>query len=230
MAEKKIDVPVEYATEESQAVSWDTQASDRAESVSVETQASQASRCPEGPELPPFGEKNADANVEETSEAEVVDEKVVLAEKLAQAEEKARETYDRYLRLNAEFDNFKKRMAKENSDKFKYYNMGLIKELLPAIDSFDRAIAHASKNETSDGSLQEGLGLVRKMMMDAFEKSGVSVIAAVGEVFDPNCHQAIGMVESDTVPENHVVDEFQPGYFLYDRIIRPAMVRVAKKS
>ncbi len=152
-----------------------------------------------------------------------------LEELLSAAKAQATEYYDKYLRLNAEFENFKKRMARENADKLKYYHLGFVKELLPAVDSLESAIHHAQKEAKLDGLL-EGIQMVDKIVQDVFGKFGVNKVKADGAVFDPNCHQAVGMVASDTVPENHIVDVFQPGYFLHDRIVRPAMVRIAKKS
>ena len=137
---------------------------------------------------------------------------------------------DRYLRVNAEFENFKKRMIRESSDRLKFFNIDLIKELLPSLDNLERAISHAKIDNTDVESMIEGLEMVNKMTHEVFEKFGVSRVNTVGEVFDPNIHQAVGVVESDSVPENHVVEECLGGYLLHDRIIRPAMVRVSGKS
>ena len=142
----------------------------------------------------------------------------------------ARNMEERFLRVNAEFENYKKRIIRENSERFKYFNLDLIKELLPSLDNLERAITHA-KNENKDfDSMIEGLEMVNKMTHEVFEKFGVSRVSTVGEVFDPNIHQAVGVVQSDSVPENHVVEECLAGYLLHDRIIRPAMVRVSGKS
>ena len=142
----------------------------------------------------------------------------------------ARNMEERFLRVNAEFENYKKRIIRENSERFKYFNLDLIKELLPSLDNLERAITHA-KNENKDfDSMIEGLEMVNKMTHEVFEKFGVSRVNTVGEVFDPNIHQAVGVVQSDSVPENHVVEECLAGYLLHDRIIRPAMVRVSGKS
>ena len=137
---------------------------------------------------------------------------------------------DRYLRVNAEFENYKKRMIRESSDRLKFFNLDLIKELLPSLDNLERAISHAKIDNTDVESMIEGLEMVNKMTHEVFEKFGVSRVNTVGEVFDPNIHQAVGVVESDSVPENHIVEECLGGYLLHDRIIRPAMVRVSGKS
>ena len=142
----------------------------------------------------------------------------------------ARNMEERFLRVNAEFENYKKRIVRENSERFKYFNLDLIKELLPSLDNLERAITHAKSENKDFDSMIEGLEMVNKMTHEVFEKFGVSRLNTVGEVFDPNIHQAVGVVQSDSVPENHVVEECLGGYLLHDRIIRPAMVRVSGKN
>ena len=142
----------------------------------------------------------------------------------------AKSMEERFLRVNAEFENYKKRIVRENSERFKYFNLDLIKELLPSLDNLERAITHAKSENKDFESMIEGLEMVNKMTHEVFEKFGVSRVNTVGEVFDPNIHQAVGVVQSDSVPENHIVEECLGGYLLHDRIIRPAMVRVSGKS
>ncbi len=149
---------------------------------------------------------------------------------LAKERDRAQKMEDKYLRVNAEFENYKKRMIRESSDRFKFFNLDLIKELLPSLDNLERAINHAKNENTDVNSMIEGLEMVNKMTQEVFEKFGVSRVNTVGEVFDPNIHQAVGVVESDSVPENQVVEECLGGYLLHGRIIRPAMVRVSGKS
>ncbi len=162
---------------------------------------------------------------EDQTESETVEEDVLEKER-----SRAQNMEERYLRVNAEFENYKKRMIRENTDRFKYFNMDLIKELLPSLDNLERAISHAKSENKDFDSMIEGLEMVSKMTHEVFEKFGVSRVNTVGEVFDPNIHQAVGVVQSDSVPENHVVEECLGGYLLHDRIIRPAMVRVSGKS
>ena len=163
-------------------------------------------------------------------ETEVSDKEPTVEERAADAESKYKEMQDRYLRLNAEFDNYKKRMMRENSDRLKYFNMELIKELLPSVDNLERAISHAGDDNSDLENMIEGLQMVYKGMQEAFGKFGVSEIESIGKEFDPNCHQAVGMIESQKVPENHVAEECLKGYYLHDRIIRPTMVRVSGKG
>ena len=143
---------------------------------------------------------------------------------------KAKNMEERYLRVNAEFENYKKRMIRESSDRFKYFNLDLIKELLPSLDNIDRAISHAKRDNTDVESMIVGLEMVTKMTNEVFEKFGVTKVKTVGEQFDPNIHQAVGVDDSDSAPDNQVVEECLKGYTLHGRIIRPAMVRVSGKN
>ena len=194
----------------------ETEKIDDAEKVSEEVSAS-AEATDEG-----------DDSVDEKTE--VSDREPTVEERAADAESKYKEMQDRYLRLNAEFDNYKKRMMRENSDRLKYFNMELIKELLPSVDNLERAISHAGDENSDLENMIEGLQMVYKGMQEAFGKFGVSEIESIGKEFDPNCHQAVGMIESQEVPENHVAEECLKGYYLHDRIIRPTMVRVSGKG
>ena len=194
----------------------DTENIDEAEKVSEEVSAS--------------AEDSEDGDDSEEDETEVSDREPTLEERAADAESKYKEMQDRYLRLNAEFDNYKKRMMRENSDRLKYFNMELIKELLPSVDNLERAISHAGDDNSDLENMIEGLQMVYKGMQEAFGKFGVSEIESIGKEFDPNCHQAVGMIESQEVPENHVAEECLKGYYLHDRIIRPTMVRVSGKG
>ena len=194
----------------------ETENIDEAEKVSEEVSAS--------------AEDSEDGDDSEEDETEVSDREPTLEERAAGAESKYKEIQDRYLRLNAEFDNYKKRMMRENSDRLKYFNMELIKELLPSVDNLERAISHAGDENSDLENMIEGLQMVYKGMQEAFGKFGVSEIESIGKEFDPNCHQAVGMIESQEVPENHVAEECLKGYYLHDRIIRPTMVRVSGKG
>ncbi len=176
-------------------------------------------------------------NLEETASEEISVESVGPKESeeteedlLEKERTLARNMEERFLRVNAEFENYKKRIVRENSERFKYFNLDLIKELLPSLDNLERAITHAKSENKDFESMIEGLEMVNKMTHEVFEKFGVSRVNTVGEVFDPNIHQAVGVVQSDSVPENHIVEECLGGYLLHDRIIRPAMVRVSGKS
>jgi molecular chaperone GrpE len=131
--------------------------------------------------------------------------------------------YDRLARLQAEFDNARKRAAREQSDFREYAVADAIKALLPILDSFDRALTTHAGDESF-----RGIELINKQFHDALSKLGVRAIPAAGELFDPYLHQAIEMVDTSDAPDNTVVEELQRGYKLKDRLLRPSMVRVAR--
>jgi molecular chaperone GrpE len=133
--------------------------------------------------------------------------------------------FDRLARLQAEFDNYRKRAARENSDFRDYAVADAAKSLLPVIDNFSLALKNADNTE----EFKRGVELIHKQLQDLLQKLNVQRVPAKGEPFDPRVHEAIEMVESDEVPDNHVLDELASGYRIKDRLLRPAMVRVAKK-
>ena len=131
---------------------------------------------------------------------------------------------DRLARLQAEFDNFRKRSAKENQDYRDYALTDALRQLLPILDSLDRAIK-TDNAEAAD--FRAGVELIDRQFHDVLAKLGVEPIEAKGQPFDPNLHQAVQMVETEETPDNHVIDELQRGYRVKERLLRPAMVRVA---
>lgn len=133
---------------------------------------------------------------------------------------------DKYLRLAAEFENYKRRAQRDQSETAKFANEKLLKDLLPTIDNLERAIKCGREQSTGEG-LIEGVELTYKQFLDTLTKLGVSQITSIGEPFDPSKHQAVAQVPSNTIAPNMVLEEFQKGYFLHDRILRPAMVSVA---
>jgi molecular chaperone GrpE len=150
-----------------------------------------------------------------------------LREKLDAKEKEVKEHYERYLRQVAELDNFKKRINREKEDAIRYANENLIKDILPVIDNLERAIAHAQGGGNGK-PLVEGVEMVLRGLLDVFGKHGVVQVPAVGEVFDPGKHEAMAQVESSQYEPNTVVDEHHRGYLLRDRLLRPALVTVAK--
>ena len=132
---------------------------------------------------------------------------------------------DRLARSQAEFDNARKRAAKEQQDFRDYALADTVKTLLPVMDSFERALL-TSVNEKSE--IRNGVELIYKQLQDALIKIGLRPIPAKGEPFDPHLHEAIEMVDTTQAPDHQVLDEFQRGYKLKDRLLRPAMVRVAR--
>ena len=136
---------------------------------------------------------------------------------------------DKYIRLAAEFENYKKRAQRDQIDSARYANESLLKKLLPTIDNLERAL-QSGKDAGASGPLLEGVELTYKQIIETVEKLGVRQISSTGNTFDPAIHQAVAQVESDTAQPNTVVEEFQKGYFLHDRILRPSMVTVAKEK
>jgi molecular chaperone GrpE len=133
---------------------------------------------------------------------------------------------DRLARMQAEFENARRRASKEQQDYRDYATMDAIKSLLPVIDSFQRAMQVRSE----PGDFRSGVELIYKQLQDALAKLGVTPIPAKGEPFDPRFHEAIEMVETSDAPHHEVLEELQRGYKLRDRLLRPAMVKVASNS
>lgn len=133
------------------------------------------------------------------------------------------EMKDRYLRTLADFENFRKRAEREKTDYFKYALSGLLKELLPVLDNFDRALDHAGEGD----DFHRGVLLIYKQLFDVLKKHGLKPIEQAGVPFDPKIHEAVIREENPAVPSQQVVAVLQKGYFLHDRLLRPAMVKVA---
>ncbi len=147
----------------------------------------------------------------------------------AEAEAKAREAaeaHDRYLRALADFDNFRRRVAREREEWRRQAQEELVREILPVLDNFDRALA-AEPSRGADGGLRAGVELIHRDFLKALERIGVRPFGALGESFDPQRHEAIGRVERADVADHTVVDEMQRGYLFHDRVLRPAQVVVA---
>jgi len=133
---------------------------------------------------------------------------------------------DRLARLQAEFDNARKRAAREQQDFREFAAADVIKNFLPTLDSFERAL----KANADSTDFRNGIELIYRQFQDALQKIGVQPIPAVGQPFDPRVHEAVEMVDSTEVPDHHVLDELQRGYKYKDRLLRPAMVRVARNT
>jgi molecular chaperone GrpE len=187
----------------------------------------------EGEELPDDGERDASKPERELSPEGHKDERArehgSLASDLKTSREEAKKNYDLYVRSLAELDNFKKRITKEAEDNRKFANEDLIKALIPVIDNLDRALSHG-EDEQNSGAILEGVKMVHKQLMDALVKYGVQEVAALGEPFDPNFHQALMQVKTNASPPNTVVSEISKGYLLNGRLIRPSMVGVSVKD
>ena len=152
-------------------------------------------------------------------------------EQLKNAKAESDENQKQMLYKMAEYDNLKKRADREKKDFLKYANESLVKDLVPVLDSIDQAVgaAQEAEIETAEGftALREGVELIQKQLLGSLEKRGVSVIDTEGEIFDPQKHEAVSMAPSDNVPQNNIIQAFQKGYTLHDRVIRPSMVVVS---
>ena len=150
-----------------------------------------------------------------------------LQQALAAKAEEGKNLNDKYLRLAAEFDNYKRLTQRDQRDQIRFGNEHLLKELLPVVDNLERAIK-ASRNGGGSDVLIQGVDLTLKQLTGALTRFHVSPVETAGQPFDPAKHQAVTSVASEKIPERHIVDEFQRGYLLHDRILRPAMVSVSK--
>jgi molecular chaperone GrpE len=150
-----------------------------------------------------------------------------LKKKLEEKEKEVKENYHRLLRTAADFENYKKRAAKEREDWTKFANEDLIRSILPFIDNLERAVNHAQKM-VDTGVLIEGVRLTIQQLLQNLIKFGLSSFESVGKPFDPAMHEAMLVVETKTHEPNQVVEEFQKGYLLNDRLLRPATVSVSK--
>src|SRR5258706_13724861 len=135
---------------------------------------------------------------------------------------------DRLARLQAEFDNARKRAVREQQDFREFAAADVIKNFLPILDSFERALKAGRDSNSND--FRNGIELIYRQFQDALQKIGVQPIVAVGQVFDPRLHEAVEMVDTSDVPDHHVLDELQRGYKYKERLLRPAMVRVARNA
>lgn len=166
----------------------------------------------------------------ETGEAQEAPTEVdQLKKEVAEARAEAAETYDRLLRLSAEFENYKKRMQRQAEDHRKYANENIIKDLLSVVDNLERAVnASRQSDSEADACMLEGLEMTLNEIRKVLKKYQVEPVEAVGQPFDPTYHEAVMQQPSEEYPDNTVIQEMQKGYMLHDRLIRPAMVVVAK--
>ena len=164
---------------------------------------------------------------EEVKEEEAEKKEEPKKDKTEELEEKLKESEDKYLRLYAEFDNYKKRTEKEKSARYADALIDTVAEFLPVIDNLERALAAEAVSDDAK-AIKEGIEMIQKQTKEILEKLKISEIKAVGEEFNPNMHDAVMHIEDEAVTENTVVEEFIKGY-IYDnkRVVRHSMVKVA---
>ena len=166
----------------------------------------------------------------ESQEKEGVAQEIAdLKKRLEEKEKEAKENYDRFLRMAADYENYKKRAVRDKEEWIKYANEDLIKAILPFIDNLERAANHADK-VMDTGVLIEGVRLTIQQLLQGLGRFGVSSFESVGKPFDPNRHEAILTIPTDQHEPNHVLEEFQKGYLLNDRLLRPATVSVSRAA
>ncbi len=156
---------------------------------------------------------------------EPVSEIKQLEEALAQKEAESSANWDKYLRERADLENYRKRVQREKEELLKYGNESLLLEILPAVDSMEMALSHAT--EESASAVIEGVNLTLTMLLSTLKKFGATPIESKGKAFDPAFHQAMTQVESSECAPNTIIDEYQKGYMLNDRLLRAALVSVA---
>lgn len=184
---------------------------------------------PKDETVAPAGENDASAGavaeVVETPEQQIERLRTELNLRTAELEQ----ARDLYLRERAELENFKKRMQRERSEALRYASEGLVRDLLPALDNLERAIDHAESGGNGQ-PLVEGVKMVLRSALDALDRHGIKRVDAVGQPFDPTQHEAVDRVEQTEVEANHVVAQYQAGYRMHDRLLRPAQVSVSAKT
>jgi molecular chaperone GrpE len=187
--------------------------------------AEEAEEAAEQATPPDVGE--TDAAEAQPADPAADDELSALRAELEQKEAEARANYELFLRERAELENFKRRMQREKSEALRFANEPLVRDLLPVVDNLERATVHAQGGGNGQ-PLIEGVRLVLRAFVEVLEKYGVTRVRASGEPFDPTQHEAVAQVESEELPPNTVVEEHTPGYSLYGRLLRAAMVSVSK--
>lgn len=172
-------------------------------------------------------EKAAEENNEETAEQEEVLEGEVVEETPEEAQNnELSEAQEKYKRLFAEFDNFRKRTEREKSTRYDMGARDMVEKILPVLDTFELALKNVPESE-KDSPFVDGMDKIHKQFVTVLENAGVKAIEAVGQEFNPNFHNAVMHVEDETVGENIVVEELQKGYMYKDTIVRYSMVKVA---
>lgn len=166
-----------------------------------------------------------DEAIEETSDENVIEEIDPKDQKINELQQLADENEEKYLRLYAEFENYKRRIQKENEINKTYQAQRVLTDILPAIDNIERVLQIEGDDETFK-SLQKGVQMVHESLINALKDNGLEVIKTEGEAFDPNIHQAVVQDDNPDFESGEITQELQKGYKLKDRVLRPSMVKV----
>jgi len=164
---------------------------------------------------------------EKKDKVKIVDHLKEMEARLESVEQEAKEAHDRFLRVSAEFENYKKRSAREMDEFRKFANESLLREMLTVVDNLERALNSSNNDNQANSHIAEGVDMTLKEILKVFEKFNVKPIEALGKPFDPNFHQAAMREETNERPENTVLNELEKGYMIHDRLLRPAMVVVS---
>jgi molecular chaperone GrpE len=175
-------------------------------------------------------EIGAEGSVSAPQDNAAEQEDMVPAKELQGCRDELAQMKDQFLRARADMENYRRRMQREKEEMAKFANEGILKELLPVVDNLDRAIAHAREHEDKGSGLLDGVEMTQRQLHKVLEKYNVCPIDALDQPFDSACHEAMGQMERDDCPPNTVVEEMQKGYTLNERLLRPSMVMVSKKS
>jgi molecular chaperone GrpE len=178
-------------------------------------------------------EKGGPNSAEDAEPVAIIEPGSLTADQLEELKSRAAKTdeyWDRLLRTTADFDNFKKRAARERTDAVQFANSSLLQKLLPVLDSFEMALAATqSAKDAQSASLQKGIAMVQSQLKSILNESGLEEIEATGKVFDPTQHEAVSQQDTMEVPDGSVVQQIRKGYKLRERLLRPAAVVVARK-
>jgi molecular chaperone GrpE len=165
--------------------------------------------------------------LEDVQEISLEEKVLTLEAELQQSKDQANEYFNHLQRLQAEFDNYRKRTQKEKEDTIKYAAERIVEAMLPILDNFERAV-HSTKTNQDFTAFSQGVEMIFKQMHNTLAKEGLVAIEAVGQTFDPKLHDAVLQVDSEEHPENTVVEELQKGYYLKEKVLRPSMVKVTR--
>jgi len=212
---------------EEQAKQYDTPQKNK-EKVKQETRS--ADKDKKAPAAAKSGRIAEPAGAGVTEESANLDQLKILEDQTRKLEEESSTLKDQLLRKTADFENFRKRMFREREEGIKYANAALLAEIIAVIDDFERAIQSAGESRDFD-SFHQGVELIEKRLVSMLEKNwGLKRFSSIGEEFDPERHQAIALEESDQHEKAVVLEDYQKGYLLHDRVLRPAKVKVSKPT
>ncbi len=172
-------------------------------------------------------QQDIESDQEENTQEQIVSISKIEYDKLILSRDSAAEALEKMLRIQADFENSRKRLERDKTDFIKYANDQIISQLIPFVDDFKRAIVAADQTKDFD-LLHKGVEMILKHLLDLLKEKGITEIESVGKIFDPAFHEAMLQVETDEHPENTIVEEFQKGYLLNNRVLRAAKVKVAK--